>query len=327
MKIYQRNEQLLQNEHSRDVKTREEQAENGVPILFLQKGKTTLRVLPPYSDAGVWYREIQEHGLRIAGRFQTFSCPRPYGQVCPICDAGQALYSQGTPEAIEEARRFKPQNRFLFNVLVMSDPKGKTIQNGVCVLKAGVGVKRDLLDIDTDVATGWGNITDCEAGVNISIDRVGDGLETKYVVKGFAQRTNIVEHCAQSGIDFNALELFNLDLLFPPRSEDELKAALEGRAVAPGFPTVTQPVTQAALPQPAPPAAQPAGPGATVLSSPRQEVAPTVPVPQPIAVTPAPAPTATVPMPTVAPQGPTVVGMPVPVPNVPAPPPVEDDNA
>ena len=312
MKIYQRDETKLQNAHSEDVKEKEERG-NGVNVHFLQQGKTLVRILPPYSDAGVWYRHIKEHTLRIGGKFQTFTCSVPYGGVCPICVQGQALYHQDTPESINEAKQFRPANKFLYNALILSSPKGVSLKDGVHVLKSGVLVKQDLLDLDTDVQTGWGNITDLSAGVNVSIDRVGSGLETKYHVKGFAQRTDIMATCQEQGVDFSTFELYNLDTLFPPRSEEELQAALEGRATAPGF-SPPQPVEAAPVAMP---------------------VAAPVAAPQPLPVVacqsglPAPATTAPVATPVVAAPvaGPIVVGAPVPVPvvPVPAPPKTEDE--
>ena len=48
-------------------------------FLFLKEGTTQLRVLPPYSKRGSWFREVREHAGRLNGEFTTITCPKTQG--------------------------------------------------------------------------------------------------------------------------------------------------------------------------------------------------------------------------------------------------------
>jgi hypothetical protein len=114
-------------------------------------------------------------------------------------------------------------------VIVYSTPSDKeAFKKGVVVLEAPATVKKALLDLNQDVAAGWGDITSLEEGVNVFIDRTGEKLNTTYTVKPHSKRSNIVAFLEQNGMDpKEVLKPYDLDKVYWAQSYDELKGILE----------------------------------------------------------------------------------------------------
>lgn len=235
--FYNRNEVVLAKEHRKDQKQRDE-AENGrLPYLFLKPGATIVRVLPPYNDKGIFYHEILEHAATIDGQFSPVPCGRPYGIDCAFCNEGEALYAEGGEDAVKAAKEFKPNAKFLWNVIPISTPDGKGgPQYGTKILKTGITVKRDILDLDQNVANGWADVTNVEEGVNIVISRSGSGRTgTKYSVVPHAKRNSLEDVLKVGGLSVNDITLYNLEEVIDSPTEESLASALETTKAAPGF--------------------------------------------------------------------------------------------
>ena len=228
------NNEVLDAEFSKDK--REVQEQGGVKAFYLQPGVTNVRILPPFSAKGVWYREIREYNLVVDGQRRVFTAPAE-GDVDPIEEKRQSLLAAGGDFNIKAAEAIKATRRYLFNALVWVAPPNTEFERGqVVVLKAPVTVKRHLLEMDRDVQGGWANITDPTSGVNIKISRTGKGLNTEYSVSPMPNRSNLTNDLAAVGVDVNALQLFNLDELYPALPTEELRkvAAKVGNVVVPG---------------------------------------------------------------------------------------------
>lgn len=227
MEIFERNEKALAAEREKDKRA---EKENGSNVFYtLKPGRTVLRVLPPYSSAGVWFREMHEYYFKLGDQHLFLTSPRDFDQADPLWDWGESVYEKGNEKAVEEAKRFRPTTRFLMNVLVLSDSQNTDVEDGVKVLKAPVTVKRPMVDIDTDVDTGYGDITNLNSGFNIVVDREGEGTGTKYTVKPQRERSDILQLLAQAGVDAGNLNLHDLDAvhLDGVRAEEELLGILE----------------------------------------------------------------------------------------------------
>jgi hypothetical protein len=209
--------------------------------------------MPSYSEKGVWFHEVVEHFIQ--GKNRSFVCSQNSAGRCPICEHGAGLAAQGNEEA---AKSFKASTRFLINVLVLSDPNGKvSIKDGVKVMKIPSTVKLALLDLDTDLGGGYGDIINFHTGMNVNVDRTGMGLTTKYTVKVVPQRTSIVDTIQQEGLSLDSFTLHALDQFAPVKSYDDLVAefgALMSDAPAPQAQPVPAPATirAAGTPVPAP---------------------------------------------------------------------------
>jgi hypothetical protein len=259
MAFFTPNNEVLDADFSKDK--RDVQEQGGVKAFYLQPGVTNVRILPPFSEKGVWYREIREYNLVVDGQRRVFTAPAD-GDVDPIEEKRQALLSAGGDFNIKAAEGIKANRRYLLNALVWVAPPNTEFARGVVVaLKVPVTVKRHLLEMDRDVQGGWANITDPNNGVNIKISRTGKGLNTEYSVSPMPNRSNLTNDLAAVGVDVNALQLFNLDELYPALPTEELRrvASKVGNVVVPGQATpvvIAQPVQQVAAqlqtPVPAP---------------------------------------------------------------------------
>jgi hypothetical protein len=233
---YKRNADALNKARQDDV---ENASGNGVYALTFKNGTTTIRVMPAWSDAGVWYQPITEHFIARAKR--TVICTEDIFGRCPVCEHGAALQANGD---VDGAKNFRPSTKFLVNAIVLSEPNGKlTIKDGIKMFKLPASVKSELLKYDADTdGDGWGDITDYFHGVNVKVERNGAGLNTKYSVTPLPVRVDIVKKLQEEGIDPNSLELNVLDAIFSPESYETVAAefnALMGEA-----PTAeAQPVT------------------------------------------------------------------------------------
>jgi hypothetical protein len=250
--FYKVNTDAMKQEHER---SRERDNENSFPMVFLKEGISHLRVLPPYSEKGVWLREIREHGLRIQGKFTSLTCLSIINETCPICEEGRALYRKDAADTEEKeanvakAKELSARSAFLFNVLVKTSPDGGSLKDGVKVLKAGATVKRELMEYDQDVAGGYGDITNLNSGFDVRITRKGQKLKTTYSVKAVPQKTDILEELTEVGFDIDNLTPLNLDEVYPPRSYDEVKAMFEESQKEPGFENFVEPEAPNHTPQ------------------------------------------------------------------------------
>lgn len=237
----------------------ENEASANTPYHFLQPGKTLLRVMPPFSDQGVWFVEFKEHYAKIAGQSHYLVDPEFFGEPSPFSEYGRQIAEEGTEEAIAKARPFRSTNKYLLNVIVLSDPKGASAKDGVKVLKIGKTIMSQLIDFDTDVDGGWGDITNLEAGRVITIDREGTARDTSYKTKAHPNTSNIVETLNEQGIDINQLNLHNLTELTRPKSREELESLLEALKAEsePDAATTVDDVVTASTPPIVPPVSTP----------------------------------------------------------------------
>lgn len=224
---------------------------DGAPLLVPKKGQTALRILPPYDETGLWYRELYRHEVFVDDVAYRGTCP---GQVtCPICAAHRQLKSQGDDASLELAGRIRGRKRVLFNAVVYSDPSGLRPSNGVQVLCVGIKAAKQIWAHDVNASAGYGDITNISNGHDITIDRTGEKLTTEYTCTPFAKKTNFREVLATQGFNLDEFKPFNLSELLPPASKDELQGVVEMLGIG----GQTQTFTAAPMPQ----AANPTRPG------------------------------------------------------------------
>lgn len=226
MKSFPPNSDILNSERQKADKDWDGERQE-LNMLYLKPGVTQIRILPPYSEKGLWFREVMEHTLQTSeGRWVSVTCPGMEGEACALCDKGLELMAEGTEEKAKAGNQLKPRYQYLFNTVCFSSPiEGPNAPkvNHVSVMKAGKSVFRQILQLDQDEAMGWCDITNAEKGINLTIKRSGKGLETKYQVNVHGGRTNLKESLEAQGVDLGSLEQVDLDSLFPHRSYEELQ--------------------------------------------------------------------------------------------------------
>jgi hypothetical protein len=296
---YNPNQETLRQEKERQDK----ESVTGFKDAFFLKvpGVYQARILPPYSDAGVWYRKILEHRIVVDKQAHYLTSPSQFDLPDPIREAAETLHAQLDERSVAKAKELVPRQQFLFNALILSAPSGVKFDFGkIYVLKTGVMVKNALLELDQDEGLGWTGITALDTGVNVTIKRTGQKLDTEYHVNPHGGgRSNIVELLAERGVDINALKMYNLDELYPVRKEEDIRDLLRRGGYIVGNPVSVSAGQAGAAPAPV------AAPAAA---------------PTPVAA-PAPAPQAVAQTPVAPPQAPAPVAAPVTPPVTPPPPP------
>lgn len=215
---FPRNEDALNKARQNDIN-----GNNGNFALSIKSGRTTLRVMPSWNERGVWFHEVMEHF--IATKNRSFPCIYKSEGRCPVCEHGASLAAQGQEDL---AKEFRVMPKFLANVLVLSEPSGKlSIKDGIKVMKLPITVKKMLLDLDTDISGGYGDITDYYNGFNVNIDRSGQGLGTRYNVKPVPQRVDIIKTIQEEGLNVENFQLIALDSFVPYKSLEELSEEFE----------------------------------------------------------------------------------------------------
>jgi hypothetical protein len=237
---YQRNQAALDQQAKED----QDNAFNGnVFAQTFKNGTTVIRVMPQWSDKGVWFQKITEHFINSKKR--SFTCTAELFGRCPVCEYGDALSAAGQPEV---AKNFRASDKYLVNAVYLSEPSGKFgIKDGIKVFKIPASVRQTLLNYDRDTdGAGWNDITNYEHGVNFKIERTGANLQTKYTVMPLAQRTDIVKRFSEEGINPEGLTLYALDTLFLPES---LEGAFDDfNALMSDAPTAEPQVVNAGIP-------------------------------------------------------------------------------
>jgi hypothetical protein len=257
MDFYERDETALQGE--KDALDKQENAFGvNADMLYLLGGTTQVRILPPYSAKGVFFKEISKHRIKSGKRWETYACPREMAQQpCALCALGEELTASLDEAKIEYASKtLRPQTKYLYNVICLGGPqnrKNETPEFGkVYCLEGGTMVHKGIIRLDQDPADGWADITTVNNGVNLSIKRTGQGLGTEYSVSPKAERTDIFAQLSARGIDPAGLVLFDLDNVYELPTEEKLEMA--AKLVAASAPRVA-PVQALPIPVQAPPAA------------------------------------------------------------------------
>jgi len=260
--FFQPNTEALDADYAKDKREVAEMDE--VRPFKLEQGVTEVRILPPFNERGTWYREIKEYFFDNDGQFNRITSPSSFGLPDPVAEKRQQLIDAGGEANLELAKELREQRSFLYNVIIKSAPAGVEFVPGkVYVLKSGVKVKRSLLNHDRDGQGGWADITNPDAGVTFRITRSGKGFKTDYQVQTLPMRTTLAQDCAAAGMaPIGAENLYNLDALYPPLPEDEIRMRLLGmnprqstfynQPQAPQFQPVPQGIANAPAPQPQP---------------------------------------------------------------------------
>ena len=192
-------------------------AEIGTGSFFKAKeGKNTIRILPPWSKAGLWYKEgVIHYGFKSdSGKDRGYACLKQFGKECPICEKREELIKQG-PEGKELADKLRGRNKFYANVLDYKT--GKAMIWGFSAKILGV-----LLSYCSD--PDFGDISNPETGFDVVVERTGTGpLDTRYEVRCRPKASEIEVEGWEDGIK-------NLDEeVIEETDEDKLREVVEAK--------------------------------------------------------------------------------------------------
>jgi hypothetical protein len=195
-------------------------------VTSLKNGKTTVRIMPPYSERGVWFKKVNEYYFNLGGQHLYFPSPRDFALPDPIWDYCESVYESDDQEAIAKVKEWKPTLRYLMNAFILSEPN-PIERKDLVVLKVPSKVQKELKSLDTDSAAGYGDITNLEKGFSITISKEGKGISTTYTVTCHRNETNAFDILKERGLDLSTMTLHNLDEVYPPKSFDEMTQILE----------------------------------------------------------------------------------------------------
>jgi len=181
------------------------------------KGDNYVRILPPtWEDPEHYGLEVYVHFGIGPDRASIICINHMQNKKCPICEARQRAQRTGDEEL---ARELQANKRVLVWMLDRKDEaKGPMIWSMPWTLD------RDFVKVSKDRATGeYYQIDDPENGYDISFDKTGEGIATKYMGTQVARRPSSVD---QDIIDFIAEEPLPNAIVY--LSYDEIKSIYEG---------------------------------------------------------------------------------------------------
>lgn len=176
-----------------------------------EKGRNTVRILPPVGEMEVFWQEVGQHFLPDK---QMAYCPEfttvadedtdpPFE--CPICELVREL-RKGSAADQALAAKIKVTKRFWMNVIVrkwITNPKPGVTQEeraeGPFILAAGPQIFAQIQALVGN--PDYGDVSDPEegAGVDLDIDKQGEGIDTEYKVN--VRRGEHPLHSDQAVID------------------------------------------------------------------------------------------------------------------------------
>lgn len=145
-----------------------------------EKGKNIIRILPPWSEEGYWYKDALRH--YVPGKGKTgegkgvIPCSANDGSRCAICDMRTKLGESAKPSRQKMADELKPSREYYVNLVDMNNADA-----GVQVGRLAESVINKLLEYMLEPE--WGDFTDPHEGYNVILTRTGEGLKTQYDVR------------------------------------------------------------------------------------------------------------------------------------------------
>ncbi len=195
----------------------------GLPVLKLKVGTNIFRVLPARTGSGSKnpFVKFWVHGIGEGSSFRSFQCPyNTLGASCPVCDKVSALMRTGNEADRQAADRIKAKLEVYCNVIDMKDQ-----DKGVQVLRCAEGTYRDLLGfmVPKSADEPAVNFTNPMTGMNVLIEREGEGKKTKY-------KTSLSRSGPKPLPDLSVLEkMHDLSKAVRAMPAEQVVALLEGR--------------------------------------------------------------------------------------------------
>lgn len=187
-------------------------------------GKNSIRIMPPWTTdeksdfAGIFWREVYQHWNVSSDQKAPFICPKQTPGMdaeCPVCDFVEALRARKNDlDAQELVKKIRAKVTYMLNVVDLKDPtytetdveKFREARNSdvecpfevgdpkIQVYAAGTTVFNQILGFISE--NEGEDITHFDTGHDVTINKVGSGMTTKYevMVKAKPSKTAIPEN-------------------------------------------------------------------------------------------------------------------------------------
>jgi hypothetical protein len=169
---------------------REEMGKGSAEFMTLAQGDNVVRFLPPQPGKNSPFVITSQHYVTIPSKDKVvvFTCPRQMlKKPCPVCAQAERLNKGGNKADRDRAFKLFPQRKVFANVIDRNNPEA-----GPKVLGFGKKIHDALVVFRQNKRTG-GDFTHPLRGYDIVINRVGDGLKTKYSVMADRASTPLAE--------------------------------------------------------------------------------------------------------------------------------------
>lgn len=145
-------------------------------------GKHRYRILPSWKEGSPqFFHDFGMHWIKdyVGGdkKLQSvYVCAdKTFGEPCPVCEAISQAFKYATDDnVVEILKEAYAGQRYLMNVLHRSGSEPETPQ----LMEIGIKIFAQICEIIEE----FGDITDIEDGIDITISRSGSGFDTEYLV-------------------------------------------------------------------------------------------------------------------------------------------------
>ncbi len=196
----------------------EESQRTLLPMYKIKEGINKIRILPPWSEAGEVGYQSASH-WRIPPNDRMFNCLKAINKECPLCEMVKVMRQKaGTNKELKKkANEFSAKKSVYYNVIVRGEE-----EKGVQIMRSGSRLFENILSYLYD--EDYDDVTDIDNGMDATIERSGQGLDTSYTVKFGPKQTPLHTNpkLAQSFIN----GMFDLDTIMTYKDTLELEEAV-----------------------------------------------------------------------------------------------------
>jgi len=144
-----------------------------------KQGKNPIRIMPQVKGMQYFFQPVGVHNFPPDGKKRVY-CPTFTSQgieelECPVCEIVKQLYQSGDGAARQLAGQLRVSRKFWMNIIDRSDES-----RGPLIYTPGVKVFQPIQALVLDPE--YGEVYDLEDGIDLVVERKGEGLNTEYQV-------------------------------------------------------------------------------------------------------------------------------------------------
>lgn len=200
----------------------EESQRNLLPMWKIPEGITKIRILPPWSEEGAVAYESASH-WKVPPNDRMLNCLRVIGKECPICEVVTKLRRDAGADKVlkSKANAFGAKKSIYYNIVVRGEE-----EKGVQIMRSGIKLYENILSYLYD--PDYGDVTCIDEGMDATIERTGQGLDTSYTIKFGPKQTPLHENAKLVQAWINGM--FDLDTIMEYKDTLEVQAAADNIA-------------------------------------------------------------------------------------------------
>ena len=160
--------------YSKEDAAKGRQEESSTGWLKLKSGTNIIRIMPPLVGMSEPWVTIFQHFIKVPGGSQVvFNCPRRMeNERCPACEKADRLKASGKASDEAAAKELYASARNIAFAIDREDP-----DSGIQLMPFGTTVKKRLRHFREKLGK---DFTSVEDGIDIVIERMGEGMNTEY---------------------------------------------------------------------------------------------------------------------------------------------------